>query len=144
MRVLVTGASGFVGRALMDELRHGERAYEVSALPRDAGDLADEGVAERALAETKPDAVVHAAARIGVVRCDEEPELALRSNALATIQVARACAPHGTRLAYISTTDVYGPTPVADEETPPAPTSLYTLTKLWASRPRSSTRRTGY
>src|SRR5438552_17792428 len=44
MRVLVTGASGFVGSALVEELRHGERAYEVHPLGRDDGDLADDGV----------------------------------------------------------------------------------------------------
>ena len=134
MRVLVTGASGFVGRALVEELRHGERAYEVLPLERADGDLADEGVAERAIAEARPNFVVHAAARIGVVRCEEEPELALRSNVLATIQVAHATAVHGARLAYVSTTDVYGPAATANEETPPAPQSLYTLTKLWGEQ----------
>jgi nucleoside-diphosphate-sugar epimerase len=118
----------------VEELRHGERAYEVLPLERADGDLADEGVAERAIAEARPNFVVHAAARIGVVRCDEEPELALRSNVLATIQVARATAAHDARLAYISTTDVYGPAAAADEETPPAPQSLYTLTKLWGEQ----------
>ena len=65
--------------------------------------------------------VVHAAARIGVVRCDDEPELALRSNVLATTLVARAAAAHGARLAYLSTSDVYGSAVEADEQTPPAP-----------------------
>ncbi|HEX3266732.1 MAG TPA: NAD(P)-dependent oxidoreductase [Gaiellaceae bacterium] len=130
MNVLVTGASGFVGRALVDELRHGDGAYEVHALGRDAGDLADEGVAETAIAQAHPEVVVHAAARIGVVRCDEEPEQALRSNVLATTLVARAASAHGARLAYLSTADVYGAGD-ADEETPGAPASLYALTKWW-------------
>ncbi len=134
MRVLVTGASGFVGRALVEELRHGERLYEVHALERSAGDLAEPGVAHAALAEAQPDTVVHAAARIGVVRCEEEPVLALRSNVLATTLVARACAAHGTRLAYVSTADVYGAAVVADEKTPPAPASLYALTKWWGEQ----------
>jgi nucleoside-diphosphate-sugar epimerase len=119
MRVLVTGASGFVGRALVEELRHGGRAYEVHPLERRDGDLADEGVAERAIAETRPDVVVHSAARIGIARCDDEPFLALRSNVLATALVARAAAKHDARLAYVSTADVC------------EPASLYGLTKLW-------------
>jgi nucleoside-diphosphate-sugar epimerase len=131
MKVLVTGASGFVGRALYDELRHAEGAYEVHSLGRAAGDLAQDGVAEAAVAAAKPDIVVHAAARIGVVRCENEPELALRSNVLATVMVARAAVAHGARLAYVSTSDVYGSAAVADEETPPAPESLYAHTKLW-------------
>ena len=130
MKVLVTGASGFVGRALVDELRHGERAYEVHALGRGDGDLSEEGIAEAAVAEARPDVVVHSAARIGVARCEEEPLLALRSNVLATAFVARAAAANGARLAYVSTADVYGSRPdVVDEESEPAPESLYALTK---------------
>jgi nucleoside-diphosphate-sugar epimerase len=134
MRVLVTGASGFVGRALVDELRHGDGAYEVHPLGRDDGDLADDGIAEAAVAEWKPDVVVHAAARIGVVRCENDPEGALRSNVLATALVARAAVNHGARLAYISSSDVYGAAAVADEEAPPSPASLYAHTKLWAEQ----------
>jgi nucleoside-diphosphate-sugar epimerase len=78
--------------------------------------------------------VVHAAARIGVARCEEEPLLALRSNVLATTYVARACATQGARLAYVSTADVYGAAAVADEETRPAPASLYALTKWWGEQ----------
>jgi nucleoside-diphosphate-sugar epimerase len=133
MNVLVTGASGFVGRALVDELRHGDGAYEVHPLERGDGDLAEEGIAESAVAEAQPDVVVHAAARIGVVRCEAEPELALRSNVLATTLVARAAAAHGARLAYVSTSDVYG-TAFADEETPATPASLYALTKWWGEQ----------
>jgi nucleoside-diphosphate-sugar epimerase len=130
MNVLVTGASGFVGGALVDELRHGDGAYEVHPLGREDGDLAVDGVAEAAIAEARPEAVVHAAARIGVARCDEEPDLALRSNVLATTLVARAAAANDARLVYLSTADVYGAA-VADEDTPPAPASLYALSKWW-------------
>jgi nucleoside-diphosphate-sugar epimerase len=134
MKVLLTGASGFVGRALHDELRHADGAYEVHLLGRAEGDLADDGVAEAAMAEARPDVVVHAAARIGVVRCDEAPELALRSNVLATTQVARAAAAHDARLAYLSSSDVYGSAVEADEQTAPAPESFYALTKLWGEQ----------
>jgi nucleoside-diphosphate-sugar epimerase len=122
MRVLVTGASGFVGRALADELRHDGRAYDVRALERRDGDLADEGTAEQAIAETEPDVVVHSAARIGIARCEEEPLLALRSNVLATAFVTQAAARHGARLAYVSTADVY------------EPSNFYALTKLWGEQ----------
>ena len=134
MRILVTGASGFVGRALVEELRHGERAYDVHPLGRDDGDLTDEGVADQAVAGFRPDVIVHAAARIGVVRCEEEPLLALRSNVLATVRIARACAAYGARLAYVSTADVYGAVAEADEEIEPAPSSLYALTKWWGEQ----------
>jgi nucleoside-diphosphate-sugar epimerase len=134
MKVLVTGASGFVGRALVEELRHADGAYEVHPLGRAEGDLADPGVAKGTLAETRPDIVVHAAARIGVLRCHDAPELAVRSNVLATALLARAAAAQGVRLVYLSTCDVYGSAAAADEETPAAPESLYALTKLWGEQ----------
>jgi nucleoside-diphosphate-sugar epimerase len=134
MKVLVTGASGFVGRALVEELRHAVAAYEVHPLGREDGDLSRESMADAALAEARPEVVVHGAARIGVVRCEEAPELAVRSNVLATALVARAAAAHGARLVFLSTSDVYGSAAAADEETPPAPESLYALTKLWGEQ----------
>jgi GDP-4-dehydro-6-deoxy-D-mannose reductase len=134
MKVLLTGASGFVGRALQDELRHGDGAYEVHSLGRADGDLAEEAVAEAAIGEARPDVVVHAAARIGVVRCDDAPEAALRSNVLATMFVARAAAAYGARFSYLSSSDVYGSAVEADEQTAPAPESLYALTKLWGEQ----------
>jgi nucleoside-diphosphate-sugar epimerase len=134
MKVLVTGASGFVGRALVEELRHADAAYEVHPLGREAGDLSQEGVADAAVATSRPEVIVHGAARIGVVRCEDEPELAVRSNVLATALVARAAAAQGARFVYLSTSDVYGSAAAADEETPPAPESLYALTKLWGEQ----------
>jgi len=134
MKVLVTGASGFVGRALVEELRHADAAYEVHPLARTDGDLADAGVAEAAVAELRPDVVVHSAARIGVVRCEEAADLAVRANVLATALVARAAATHGARLAYVSSSDVYGSAAAADEDTPSCPESLYALTKLWGEQ----------
>jgi nucleoside-diphosphate-sugar epimerase len=134
MKVLVTGASGFVGGALVEELRHADAAYEVHPLGRQDGDLSHAGVADAAVAEARPGVVVHGAARIGVVRCADEPELAVRSNVLATALVARAAAASAARLVYLSTSDVYGSAAAADEETPTAPESLYALTKLWGEQ----------
>lgn len=72
MRVLVTGASGMLGRTTADLLA--ERGHEVTVLQRRAsagphhevrGDVADPGTAARAAAGQ--DAVVHLAAKVDVV-----------------------------------------------------------------------------
>jgi nucleoside-diphosphate-sugar epimerase len=77
VRALVTGASGFIGRALCAEL--GRRGHEVISLVRRegseppgtravAGDLGDGARLTRALAEVRPDCVLHLAAEIASQR----------------------------------------------------------------------------
>jgi nucleoside-diphosphate-sugar epimerase len=77
MKVLVTGASGFVGRATCDELLR--RGHEVVALVRrpgseppgtsaQIGDLTDAASLQEAVASQRPDAVVHLAAEIASQR----------------------------------------------------------------------------
>ena len=77
MKVLVTGASGFIGRAACAELN--ERGHDVVALVRRPGseppgttpvhgDLRYAESLDKAIAEAKPDAVAHLAAEIGSQR----------------------------------------------------------------------------
>src|SRR5947208_2559034 len=77
VKVRVTGASGFIGRAACAELN--ERGHDVVALVRRPGseppgttpvhgDLRDAESLDKAIAEAKPDAVAHLAAEIGSQR----------------------------------------------------------------------------
>ena len=77
MRILVTGASGFIGGELCAELI--ERGHDVSALVRRpgsapphstalAGDLADGGRLAETVREARPECVVHLAAEIASQR----------------------------------------------------------------------------
>ena len=81
MRVLVTGASGFIGGALCAALV--DRGEEVSALVRRAGseppgtravagDLGPDGRLAEVLAESRPDCVMHLAAEIASQRSAEK------------------------------------------------------------------------
>jgi nucleoside-diphosphate-sugar epimerase len=81
MRVLVTGASGFIGGVLCGQLL--ERDHEVVALVRRAGtepagtrgllgDLADGPSLTGAVASTSPDCVIHLAAQIASQRSERK------------------------------------------------------------------------
>src|SRR5688572_18737393 len=89
MRLLVTGASGFVGAHVCRALAASGHDVRTDAdAHASALDLADEGVADAIVGETDPDAIVHLAARV-------EPRnhawhALLRNNQLAALRVLEA------------------------------------------------------
>lgn len=139
MRILVTGASGFLGRALALRLA---RAHEVigtclSVSVRIPGcalrplDLRDPASAAALVRELRPEAVVHLAALSNAEACARAPEDAVRVNVDGTEAVARACAGVGARLLFMSTDLVYdGERPPYREGDEPKPLNLYARTKL--------------
>lgn len=64
-RILVTGATGFLGHHIVPALRRAFPAADLIAVGRRQCDLLQPGAADRLLANTHPDAVVHLAARSG-------------------------------------------------------------------------------
>ena len=70
-RIVVTGGAGFLGSFIVDKLR-ARGAREVFA-PRSADyDLVEPGAARRLLADTRPDLVIHAAARVGGIGANRD------------------------------------------------------------------------
>lgn len=137
MRVAVTGAAGFIGRWLVDELRGA--GHEVFTVDRDENqgerfDLIHWGLFRLWLANHRPDVVVHLAAQVGRLLGDDDVSRTARWNAEVTTQVARACGEFGIRLAYASTSEIYGDhgDELVGEDTPwRLPHNLYGLTKRW-------------
>jgi len=130
MKILVTGAAGYIARWLVPELRRGGHEVTGTDLPVD---LIEPGTALRVLEETEPELVVHLAAGIGRERCEADWSATIRANAEMTVQVARACSSFGARMLHVSTSEVYGPS-----EYPLGahaflkPINLYGMTKKWA------------
>ncbi|MBX9629217.1 MAG: NAD(P)-dependent oxidoreductase [Burkholderiales bacterium] len=145
MRVLVTGASGFIGSRVTRNML--ERGHEVVALlapddnaPRLAdirdrmtfvnGDLEQEGAAERLVVDAKPEACVHLAwyAEPGKYLTSERnlPALqagiallqALASSGCSRIVMAGTCAEYDAHCGYLQ------------EDSPTRPETLYAATKL--------------
>jgi dTDP-4-dehydrorhamnose reductase len=109
MRVAVTGATGRLGRALVQALEDAPFTGPLGPTAWGRADLdldAPEGVVT-ALDRDRPEVVVHTAAWTDVDGCAGDPELALRRNGTATGVLARACADRGVDLLVISTNEVF-------------------------------------
>lgn len=128
MRVLVTGARGLLGAAIMREFR-GE---DVHGFGHDQLDIADEAAVTDAIASIGPDVVINCAAYNDVDRAERESETALRINALGVLALARGARRAGAVLVHYSTDFVFdGETdrPYTEEDLP-NPRGVYAVSKL--------------
>jgi UDP-glucuronate 4-epimerase len=156
MRILVTGAAGFIGYHTAERLI--ERGHEVIGFDnlnpyydvslKEArllklarhksfrfikADLGDRGAVEATFAEEKPARVVHLAAQAGVRYSLDHPHAYIASNVTGFLHVLEGCRHHGVEhLVYASSSSVYGgnralPYKVGDNVDHPL--SLYGATK---------------
>ena len=136
-RTLITGAHGFVGRHLLNEL--GDDAVPLEA------DVTDVAAVARDLRRVQPAAVVHLAAQSSVASSWEDEGSVWLVNAVGTVNVLSAVAAEAAeaRVLVISTGDVYGraavfPTP---EDAPLQPLSPYAASKAAAELAADHARR---
>lgn len=155
MRIVVTGATGFVGSILVDRLlRDGQEVIAFDnllygghpplldlawhpALTFVRGDVRDRAALAKALVGC--DAVVHLAAIVGAPACRRDPELSAAVNVGGTANVVaalREVAPQA-HLVFASTDSCYGEGAqggVCSEQTPLAPLTEYGRDKESAER----------
>lgn len=156
MRVLVTGAAGFIGfhtaRALLargdtvvgldnlnayydPELKH----RRLQILQSDGkfsfvkADIADREAVEEVFARASFDRVVHLAAQAGVRHSIENPHVYVQSNLSGFLHVLEGCRRQGVpHLVYASTSSVYGANtrmPFSERQNVDHPLTLYAATK---------------
>lgn len=129
MNILITGARGQVGSALVEQLQVQHTIYR---LDRDDIDISDPRVTDR-IVQRQPELVIHSAACTNVDACARQPDHALAVNGLGTKFVALACRQLDIPMVYISTNEVFDGT--ADrpylEFDQPAPINPYGYSK-WA------------
>lgn len=135
MDVVVTGAAGQLGSALVEAAR--ERGVRVRGLTRADLDVTSPQSVEAF--DPGPEAVViNCAAHTAVDAAESEPEAARSLNALAPGLLARRCAAAGARLVHVSTDYVFGAAPIPprpwEPGDPTGPSSVYGRTKLDGER----------
>jgi GDP-4-dehydro-6-deoxy-D-mannose reductase len=139
MRVLVTGASGFVGGYLVDALRAAGHDVSGTALDDSAGflqlDMLKPDAVDSVVAEILPDRVFHLAAQSRAALSWKEPALTYEINVTGTHYLLDALHSHSpeTRVLLPCTSDQYGVVapedcPI-DESTPEKPVSPYAVSK---------------
>lgn len=98
-------------------------------------DLANPEATRRAIADARPDWILHAAAMTDVDGCERDPNLAHRINALGTESVAQGAADCGARMVAVSTDYVFdGERGQYREEDATNPVSAYGRSKLEGER----------
>ena len=154
--VLVTGAGGFIGSHLVDDLLH--RGANVTAfvhynarndwgmlegryndktpnLNIIAGDITDSLFVKKAISEKEY--VFHLAALIGIPYSYTAPESYINTNVKGTLNIVQACLESGVnRVVHTSTSEVYGTaqyTPI-DEKHPLQGQSPYSASKIGADK----------
>ncbi|WP_288365295.1 dTDP-4-dehydrorhamnose reductase [uncultured Marinobacter sp.] len=105
MRVMVTGASGQLGKCLQDVLAGS--GHEVIAVGHKELDITDRAAVDRFVDVKKPDIIINAAAYTAVDRAEEEAELAFKVNAQAVGNLADASNAAGAILIHVSTDYVF-------------------------------------
>ena len=142
MKVLVTGASGLLGKELVRELL--SRGYTVVAvynrnpigiesneLVKVKLDITNRATLEDLILKMQPNIIVHAAAYTDVDGCELRKDLAWRVNVEATRSIVKAARIVKSYLIYISTDYVFdGEKGMYREEDIPNPVNYYGLTKL--------------
>lgn len=142
-RVLITGANGLLGQALVRRMSQ-NREYDVLATARDdAPRFEDASCGYTPLDVTQPDdvaavfqdftpnVVVNCAALSDVAACEENRNEAWAVNARAVKTIAKQCRETGARLVQVSTDFVFnGKRGPYDENARPDPVNYYGRTKL--------------
>ncbi len=130
MKILITGGKGMLGRTLCNALYE----HEAHMAARPEADITDAAGIDALCKACKPDVHVHCAAMTAVDKCETRSDLAWKTNAVGSANVASACHRNNIRLIAISTDYVFSgdlERPYTEFDTPTGGINIYGQSK-WA------------
>lgn len=129
MRVVITGASGQLGRA-MTVAYSGQAGTQVITWSRADADISRPEIRE-SVVNAAPDLLINCAAWTAVDGAEVEPQAAFAANALGPLYLAQGCAVCGATMVQVSTNEVFAGEPgrLYFEYDVPAPRSVYARSK---------------
>lgn len=134
MKILITGSTGLVGRALTEHCRDSDD--EVIALSHSDLNIADVDQVNASIENNGPKVVVNCAAWTDVDGCESDPERCNQINAIGPENLANACRRVSALLIAISTDYVFDGTKEGfyTQRDNPNPLSVYAKSKLEGER----------
>ena len=128
IKILLFGKNGQVGQALCKEL---SSDYELIPFGRGEVDLENEKLVEKVIGDVNPDFLINAAAYTKVDQAEDESDLAMKINKIATEVMAKKTHKMGIPMIYYSTDYIFDgvkDSPYAEDDKP-NPISFYGHTK---------------
>ena len=128
-KILVTGAAGQLGAAMLETFAP---SYRTLGLSHRELEISDTAAVNRAVASFEPDCIINCAAYTDVDGAEREPALALEINTFGVLTLARAARAAGAALVHFSTDFVFDGTATLPytESDRPNPRSAYAASKL--------------
>ncbi|MFH0970343.1 MAG: NAD(P)-dependent oxidoreductase [Candidatus Diapherotrites archaeon] len=147
-KVLVTGASGFLGGWVCKALiREGATVFGITTqenpltwkyhgisekVQKVTMDITSPAEVEKFFRENKPDFCFHFAGKSNPAQVEADPVETIKVNVGGTIALALTCSHTKVPMLFSSTINIFGPRDQIDDATPASPNAFYGKTKLLA------------